>query len=381
MIDEKRLIREFLNLVQIDSESKNEKLIANYLKGKLQRLGLTVIEDKTMDVTGCTAGNLICTLPGTNKDVPVLYFTAHMDTVAPGKGVKPCIANGSITSDGTTILGADDKAGLAAIVEVIHVLKENNLEHGDIQFIMTVGEESALVGARALDVSHIHAQFGYALDYEGEVGTIVTAAPALAIMRVILSAQNARTHYGVEKGLSAIQIATQAIRKMTIGRIDGETMAKINRFAAIPDPSRVELVCEVYSMKDRKVSGQIEHMKTIFTETARFYGGRADVTVEHISPVLELAEESICIQLARQAAFQIGRIPRLSRSNDVSDANVFSARGIPTAVLGAGYERIHTTDEKIPVRELYKLAEMVLAIIEIVTRQYDALKGGDMNEG
>lgn len=372
MINEKRLLWEFLKLVQIDSETTHERWIATYLKEKLHRLGLHVEEDDTKELTGCSAGNLICTFPGTMKNVPKLYFTAHMDTASPGKGVRPRIDDGYVTSDGSTILGADDKAGLAAMIEVIHVLRENDLEHGDIQFIMTVGEEAALAGARVLDMNQIQAQFGYTLDGEGKVGTIVTDAPALATLKAVIYGKSHDTRNDAEKGLSAIRIATQAIHHMSLGHIDGDTTAQIIRFTAgqLPDADLIELICEVRSMNDAKLFGQIDHMESIFHKCAWQNKGRAEITYERLYPPLSLREESKVVEIARQAALRIGRTPRLAKSRDGSDANIFSSRGIPTAVLGVGYEKIHTTKERMPLEELYKLAEMVLAIIMIVTSEY-----------
>ena len=187
MINEKRLLQEFLELVQINSETKYEGEIAKVLKQKFTDLGLHVIEDNAKEKTGHGANNLICTLKGTNPDSNPIYFTAHMDTVSPGQNVKPSIENGYVVSDGTTILGADDKTGLAAMLETIRVIKENNIDHGDIQFIITVGEESGLVGAKALEPSRIKAKYGFALDSDGEVGTIVIAAPSQAKVNAIIT--------------------------------------------------------------------------------------------------------------------------------------------------------------------------------------------------
>src|SRR5690625_56490 len=141
-VNQERLTEDFLELVQIDSETKYETEIAGVLKKKFTDLGLEVVEDDAKEKTGHGAGNLICTLKGTKTDADPIYFTSHMDTVVPGKGVKPSIKDGYIISDGTTILGADDKAGLAAILEAIRVIQEQKIDHGDIQFVITVGEES-----------------------------------------------------------------------------------------------------------------------------------------------------------------------------------------------------------------------------------------------
>src|SRR5699024_9415618 len=143
-INRDRLIEQFVTLVQTDSESKDEAKIAALLKEMFEDLGVIVKEDKAKEKTGHGANNLICTLKGTNKNIAPFFLSAHMDTVKPGKNVKPQIKDNYITSDGTTILGADDKAGIAVMLELIHYLKEHEMEHGDIQFIITVGEESGL---------------------------------------------------------------------------------------------------------------------------------------------------------------------------------------------------------------------------------------------
>ncbi len=153
-----RLVEEFFELVQIDSETKHEQVIAPILVEKLTALGLTVIQDDAHTRNGHGAGNIIATLKGTLNVEPI-YFTAHMDTVVPGKGIKPSLSeDGYIVSDGTTILGADDKAGVAALLEMVKRLKEQQIEHGDIELIITAGEESGLAGAKELDPSNITAK-------------------------------------------------------------------------------------------------------------------------------------------------------------------------------------------------------------------------------
>ncbi len=372
MINEKRLLEEFLKLVQIDSETKHEEQISQVLQEKFKQLGLHVVEDNTQHITGHGSGNLICTLKGTKKDVPPIYFTAHMDTVVPGKGVKPIVKDGYVQSDGTTILGADDKAGLATIIEVIRVIKENKLEHGDIQFIITVGEESGLVGAKALDPELICAQFGFALDSDGEVGTIVTAAPAQAKIKTVIYGKSAHAGVAPEKGISAINIAAKAIAKMPLGRIDEETTANIGRFEGGQATNivcdRVDILAEARSLQEEKLEKQVNTMKTIFEETAQSFGGRAEVKIHKAYSAFKLGEKDAVVQVAKQAAQEIGRKPRLVQSGGGSDANVISGYGIPTVVLGVGYEGIHTTEERIPVQELNKLAEMVLAIVSIVAK-------------
>lgn len=194
MINEQRLLNTFLELVQIDSETGNESTIQPILKEKFIALGLDVKEDEAAKHPKLGANNLVCTMNSTIEEgeVPKLYLTSHMDTVVPAINVKPIVKDdGYIYSDGTTILGADDKAGLAAMLEVLQVIKEQQIPHGQIQFVITVGEESGLIGAKELNSELLDADFGYAIDASADVGTTVVGAPTQMLIsaKIILAKQ------------------------------------------------------------------------------------------------------------------------------------------------------------------------------------------------
>lgn len=369
-VNKERLINEFIELVQVDSETKHEAEIARVLKDKFTQLGLDVKEDASMEETGHGAGNLICTLKGDNPDAEPIYFTSHMDTVVPGKGIKPSIKDGYISSDGSTILGADDKAGIAAMLEAIRTLKENNIHHGDIQFIITVGEESGLVGAKALDVSLIKAKYGYALDSNGKVGEIVVAAPTQAKLWTIMKGKTAHAGLAPEKGVSAITLAAKAIAKMPLGRIDEETTANIGRFEGGKQTNivadHVEILAEARSLDPDKMDRQVQKMKEAFEQTAESFGGSADVTVKLMYPGFKQQAGDHLVKVARKAVKSIGRESKLVKSGGGSDANIIAGHGIPTVNLAVGYEEIHTTNEKMPVEELVKITELVTEIIKEV---------------
>lgn len=372
MINKQRLVDEFLKLVQIDSETGEEREIANALKEIFIDLGLDVIEDDSQEQTGYGAGNLICMLPANTKAKPI-YFTSHMDTVVPGKGVKPQFEGDYITSDKTTILGADDKAGLAVMIEAIRCLKENDLPHGQIQFVITVGEESGLVGAKALDPNMIHADFGYALDSDGPVGDIVIAAPTQ--VKLIAKVNGVTAHAGVEpeKGVSAITIASKAISKMPLGRIDKETTANIGRFEGGDKTNIVcdyaEVLAEARSLVPEKVHAQVEKMKQAFTDAANELGGIVDVETTLMYSGFKQSAKDEVVQIAEKAVQAIGRKSALKQSGGGSDANIIAGFGIPTVNLAVGYENIHTTNERMPQTELVKLTELVLEIIDQVTKE------------
>lgn len=372
MINEQRIVDEFLELVQVDSETKFEAEIAKVLKQKLEALGMKVFEDDTMGVTGHGAGNLVATIPATKEGVDGIFFSCHMDTVTPGKGIKPSIVDGKVVTDGTTILGADDKAGIAAFLEAIKVIKEQNIEHGEIQFIISVGEESGLHGAKAMDPKLITTKFGYALDSDEEVGNIIVAAPTQA--KVIATIYGKTAHAGVapEKGVSAITIASKAIARMPLGRIDEETTANIGRFEGGSATNivcdQVNILAEARSLIGEKMEAQVAKMKAAFEDVASEMGGRAEVEVQIMYPGFKFGEGDHVVEVAKRAAEAIGRTPALQQSGGGSDANVFAGHGFPIVNLAIGYEEIHTTNEKMPIKELVKSAEMVIAIVKEVAK-------------
>jgi len=370
MINQERLVKEFIELVQVDSVTKDERNICDVLKKKFGDLGLTVAEDNTAAKTGHGAGNLICTLPanGADKALPI-FFTSHMDTVAPGKGIKPQIGeDGVIRSDGTTILGSDDKAGLAVMFESIRVLKEQKISHGQIQFVITVGEESGLIGARAMQAGSIDAVFGFALDSNGEIGEIVTAAPSRAEIRMIMNGKTAHAGVNPEDGISAIQVASKAVSRMKLGRIDSETTANIGSFSGVGPLNvvcdRVEIVAEARSIVQDKLTKQVESMKEAWESAAADFHTTCEFNVDIAYPAFMHEDSSEVVELAKRALEAIGCKTSTVHSGGGSDANIFNGMGIPTVNLAVGYENIHTTKESISISNLVKTAKAVVSIVK-----------------
>lgn len=368
MVNSQRLIEEFFELVQIDSETKHERQICDTLKQKLNALGLDVVEDDSAERTGHEAGNLVATLKGTRSGIPTIFFTSHMDTVSPGKSIKPSIQGDYIVSDGTTILGSDDKAGLAALLEAVRVLQENGVEHGDIQFVITAGEESSLAGSREIDRSLIKADYGFALDSNGPVGDVIIAAPTQAKLTITITGKSAHAGVNPEDGISAIQVASQAISKTPLGRIDSETTANIGKFSGGGPTNvvcdRVEILAEARSLRREKLEKQLNAMKNAFKTAADENGATADVNERIMYPHYRFSEQDAVVQHAQRAIERVGRTSRLLTSGGGSDANVLSGLGIPTINLGIGYEHIHSTKERIPVQELIKTAALVVALVQ-----------------
>lgn len=367
-----RLVEEFLELVQIDSETGHEEVIAPVLVKKLEEMGFDVVVDDAHTRNGFGSGNIIATLPGT-VDVEPIYFTVHMDTVTPAKGIKPEIReDGYIYSDGTTILGADDKAGMAAAFEMARRLKEQNIPHGTIQFIITAGEESGLVGAKELEPTMIQAKYGFAIDSDGKVGGIVVAAPFQNKIKVVVRGKTAHAGVAPEKGISAITVAAKAIAEMKLGRIDEETTANIGRFEGGQATNivcdEVHILAEARSIDKAKLDAQTAHMKETFERVAEKLGGKAEVDVQLMYPGFRVTEEDKVTQIAMEAARAVGREPQIGISGGGSDANVIAGFGIPTVNLSVGYEEIHTTNERMPIEELEKLADLLVEIVKLTTK-------------
>jgi tripeptide aminopeptidase len=374
LINESRLVEQFIALVRVDSETKHEEQISKVLKQAFMELGLGGQEDDAQAKTGHGSNNLFFTLPATPdyEQVETIFFTSHMDTVTPGKGIKPQLdEDGYIRSDGTTILGADDKAGLAVMLEAIRVLSELKVDHGRIQFVITVGEESGLLGARSLDASKLEAKYGYALDSNGAIGDICVAAPTQAKIHAAIIGRSAHAGVNPEDGISAIQVAGKAIARMPLGRIDHETTANIGRFAGGGATNivceRVDIDAEARSLSPDKLANQVEAMKQAFEQTAQEYGGQAEVTSDIIYPGYRYDESAEVVQTAAKALRRVGLTPKLFHSGGGSDANIFNSLGVPTVNLAVGYEHIHTTKEQIPVQSMVKLTEAVISIIRTVT--------------
>ncbi|OMF35303.1 hypothetical protein BK133_11435 [Paenibacillus sp. FSL H8-0548] len=371
MIAKDRLVDEFMQLVKVDSETKHEQEISKLLKQKFEALGLQTSEDDAAQKTGHGAGNLFVIWEATDAKaaVPTIFFTCHMDTVSPGVGIKPQLDDdGYIRSDGTTILGADDKAGISAIFEAIRVIQEQSIPHGRIQFVITVGEESGLLGARSLDASRLEAKFGYALDSNGAIGDIAVAAPTQAKVTIKMFGRSAHAGVNPEDGISAIQIAAKAIARMPLGRLDEETTANIGRFegggATNIVCDYVKLDAEARSIVQHKLDNQVEAMRKAVESAAEEFGGRGELDSQVIYPAYQHEDDAPVVQLAMKAIHVIGRTPRTFHSGGGSDANIFNGFGIPTVNLAVGYEHIHTTKEQIKVENLVKTAELVVEIIK-----------------
>lgn len=369
-VDENRVVQLLIDLCRADSAPLKEKNVFDLVFAAMQELGFSVREDDAAAKIGGQVGNIIATKPGKGRGVHAepLMFSAHMDRVAGGIGVKPQLVDGVIKSDGTTILGADDAAGLAAVIEACRVLVESDMDHPPLEVVFTVAEEIGLLGARAVDVSSLRSKMGFVLDADAPVGAIIRAAPTQYTIVARLFGRSAHAGVAPEKGISAIKIAASAVSKMRLGRIDSETTANVGYIAGGGPtnivPEQAEIHAETRSLNRDKVERQLESMKRALKSAAETNGGRAewDVTLEYESFWLD--EDDEVVRRSVQAAQSLGLTGSLHETGGGSDANVFNARGLPTVVLGVGYQAIHTHREHMRVSELVRLSELVVALTQ-----------------
>ena len=369
MINKERLKKIFIDLVQINSPSKKERLVADYVIDKLTSLGFDVEEDDAGEKIGGNAGNIIAFKKGSISNAKKIFFCSHMDTVEPTNGLNLVIDGDEIRTDGTTILGADDKAGIAAIFEGIESILERNIAHGDIQVIFDVSEEVGLLGAKEIDTSRIKTDMGYVFDTGLPVAGVTNSAPSHENIVVEIIGKAAHAGIEPEKGVSAIVAASKAIARMNLGRIDEETTSNIGRIEGgkarniIPD--YVIIKAEARSRNEEKLVAQVNHIKSIFEEEAAKLGAEVKFQSTREYSSFRWSVDDEIVKLAIAASNKIGLEPAFADGGGGSDANVFNSVGIPAVLIGLGYEGVHSSSERVKISNIAKAAELAAALIEV----------------
>ncbi len=353
LVNSQRLLDTFLELVRIDSPSGEEEAIANHLAEKLSRLGLAVEPD--------AIHNLVARLPGRGQPV---MLAAHMDTVMPGRGIRPVVQDGIIRSDGSTILGADDKAGIAIILETLAVLAESGQPHPPLEVVITVQEEVGLNGARSLDRSRLESQLGISLDAGGPPGQIVVSAPTHDLVTAVVLGRAAHAGANPEAGINAIKVAAEAIHNMPLGRIDAETTANIGIIqggrARNIVPDRVELTGEARSRNVARLDAQTAAMRRALEDAARAFETTVEIDIARSYLGYELGPDEPMVHALSAACRAEGVEPQLVPTGGGSDANIFNADGRQVVNLSMGASGEHTTHEQVAVNDMVMCARIVL---------------------
>lgn len=367
-INRERFLADFLELVRIPSPSGREREVAQAVKAKILAMGLTVLEDEAGKGFGGEQGNLIVKVPGNLEGVPPILLNAHLDTVLPCENVNPIVEGDKVRSDGRTILGADNKAGVCVLLELLRVLNEDDIQHGPLEIVFTVAEETGLHGAKHLDYSLISAEIGFVLDSGPPVNKVIVQAPSQKNLRAIVRGKSAHAGVSPEKGINAIQLAARAIASMRLGRIDQETTANIGvirgGLATNIVPEEVEILGEARSHDPRKLEEQIAHMVSLIEKEAQKGGGKAEIEVTDVYRSFRITEDDLPSKVLKAALAKMGLKPQWEATGGGSDANIFNEHGIKCVLICCGEESPHSPEnERLDIPSALQSVELLVNIV------------------
>ncbi len=374
MVNLDRMTKELLECIRIPSPSLQEKRFAARVRAALVGLGIKCQEDDAAKKIGGDCGNLLARVPG-KRSLPTLLLCAHLDTVETGEGISPRIVNGVVRASANTVLGADDKAGVVAILETLRLLKEQKIPHGPLEIVFTVAEEKGLLGARNFDWSRLQAQAAFVLDSAAPVGGIIARAPAYDALDITVTGRAAHAGANPQNGVSAIQIAAAAVAKMRLGRVDEKTTANIGLISGgaarnvVPD--RCTLKGEARSHSPAALRRQVQHMLRCLHQAAAQAGGGIEVEIERQFEAFRAPMNSLPVRLAKAAAGRLGLPFHAGVSGGGADTAIIAAAGIPAVTINTGFENPHSPQECISLEQLRRLGEYTLALVQISDRRFE----------
>ena len=374
VINEERLKNTFIELVSVPCPSLDEKEEAALLIQKLKDLGMDPQLDDSGEKCGGSTGNVWGFLQGNVPGAVRLFFEAHMDSVAPTTGTKVIEKDGVLYSDGTTTLGGDDKSGIAAVLEALQCVVENDLPHGDLQVCFTIAEETGSYGVRYMDKTKIRADAGYCMDSNGHPGEIKNASPKAINVKLKVRGKSAHAGMEPEKGINAIMLAAEALHALpAYGRLDEETTLNVDLIsgglASNIVPEFCELVIDMRCPDEEKLERLKEETVALFRNTVEAGGGTLEVELKNVAPGVNLNMEHATVKLAAAAAEKLGFPVSTGFTGGCSDANFLCGMGLPSVLLATGMDKIHTTEERLALEDLNNAARWVLGIIAEATVQ------------
>lgn len=351
----------FLELAAIPSPSGNEAAVAARVSGYLRDLGIEAESDD--------AGNLLARLPSTDGEAGrPIFLCAHLDTVPPLGPIAPVVEDGVVTNSADTILGADDKAAVAVLLEAARFVLAEGRPHAGIELLFTTREETGLEGAQDFDVGRLRANVGFVYDYSGPVGQVVVAAPSGRTMDVLFTGRPAHAGINPEDGRSAIAAAARAISDLRLGRVDGETTANVGTIeggsAGNVVPDRCRLGAEARSRSEAKLADLVQEMLDCFAFAAAVSECEVETTVEDKYRGYRLDADDPALVLARAALERAGFVPREVEVGGGADVNVFVERGLHCANLANGMANVHTAEEEIAVADLEAMVAVTLELVD-----------------
>lgn len=358
----------FLELAAIPSPPGEERAVADRVLRHLAELGLAWDEDDCGPRIGSTMGNILCRLPGRREEGTPIFLCAHLDTVPPVAAITPVIDDGVVRNSAGAILGADDKAAVAVMLEAARRIVVEKRPHAGLELLFTPKEEVGLHGAEAFDQTRLEAELGYVYDQAAPIGEIILGAPFARALEVRFHGRASHAGMAAEEGRSAIAAAARAVADLRLGRVDEETTANVGLIdggtARNIVPEWCVLQAEARSHDERKLAELVQEMLDAFA----YAGSVSDCTVE-----VEVVEQyrgyrfradDEPVRLAADALRGVGIEPTTALSGGAADANVFNARGLPCVNLANGMAEIHTPDEHIAVADLTLMVDVTLALVE-----------------
>ena len=365
-----RLSDTFAALCRIDSPSGHERACADRVSEELRALGLDVEEDGAGEAVGADAGNLLARLPGRRPESVLLC--AHLDTVPPLAPIDPVIVDGGWENAGEGILGADNKAAVAVLIELARrFAPDSGLEPPPIglELLFTVSEENGLRGAQAFDVRRLTSTFGYVFDHATPIGGVVVASPSYDRIVAVMHGRAAHAGIRPEDGRSAVVAAARAVAAMRLGRLDAETTANVGTIAGGTAtnvvPERCRLEAEVRGLDDARVAGVVTEIVDHLHDAANAAECDLDVTVERLFQGYRLKPGAPHIVAATRALEACGYAPHHLVTGGGSDANAFQAAGLPCANLADGTEHNHEPTERISIDALEGVFEVAIALLDM----------------
>ncbi|MDE2844608.1 MAG: M20/M25/M40 family metallo-hydrolase [Chloroflexota bacterium] len=360
MANRERLVESLISLIRIDSPTGEEDEMDREVTARLQNLGFTVKHD--------AYGNVIARLEGTGEAV---ILSAHLDTVEPGRGIRPRLEGDILRSDGTTILGGDCKAGVAIVLEALTSVVESGSPHLPVEVVFSRAEEGGLNGSRNLDFSLISATRGVVFDGEGAVNRITSAAPAQNVIKAEITGRASHAGLEPEKGLSALVVAGHILTRLPLGRIDDETTSNVGYLEGGLKrnivPERAFLDGEIRSRDQQKLDRLTDQFRQVFAEVGEMYpDARVDLDISNTYRAYRVDAEHPAAVMVSQALGQIGLQPQFAGSGGGSDANVFFEHGIAALPVGIGVRSFHTREETALIPEVLQGAEMCQRLITAV---------------
>lgn len=366
-INTERLVDTFQKIVSIDSTSFEEREIADFLTDAYGKLGIQLREDNTAQLTGSNCGNLHGMLEGTN-DMSPLLFCAHMDTVEPSKNKKAMIhEDGKITSDGTTVLGSDDAAALAIILEAVRVLKEHLIAHRPIELLFTTAEEPYCVGISHMDFSQIQAKEAYVFDLSGTVGGAALQAPTILSFCVRFSGKASHAGFAPEDGIHTIQAAVTALAEIPNGRINDATTVNVGTIHGGIQTNIVPDECtftgEIRSYFDEQAQEQLEHIQAVSQRAAEQIGALVEITYKRHVTAYCISETHPVVSRFRRACKAVDLPCTLTSTFGGSDNNYLALHGISGIVPATAMNQVHSCQEYTTVSELEHAAKLALQLM------------------